>query len=48
MPIYKTSNNSTVSTGKELGKGGEGVVYAINEDPNLVAKIYYEQERSVD
>jgi DNA-binding helix-hairpin-helix protein with protein kinase domain len=48
MPIYKTENNYTVSTGKELGKGGEGIVYAINENPHQVAKIYYQQECSVD
>jgi len=46
MPIYQTSNNKTITTDNELGKGGEGVVYAIKEQPHQVAKIYYPQERS--
>lgn len=35
-------NNKIYSTGKELGKGGEGTVYFINEQPQDVLKVYNE------
>jgi DNA-binding helix-hairpin-helix protein with protein kinase domain len=29
--------------GSQLGSGGEGAVYQINDQPNLVVKLYYKK-----
>jgi DNA-binding helix-hairpin-helix protein with protein kinase domain len=36
------SKGSTIHFGDELGKGGEGSVYEVKSDPNVVAKIYHQ------
>jgi DNA-binding helix-hairpin-helix protein with protein kinase domain len=40
MSRYQTLSGSRISIGAEIGKGGEGTVYAISGSPDLVAKIY--------
>ena len=37
--IY-VGNNSTYKTTRPLGKGGEGTVYEVSGEPDLVLKIY--------
>jgi DNA-binding helix-hairpin-helix protein with protein kinase domain len=40
VQLRRASNNSLVSLGKELGRGGEGSVHLVHGSPDLVAKIY--------
>jgi len=40
VPLKRTSNQSTVVLGRELGRGGEGAVHLVNGAPDVVAKIY--------
>jgi DNA-binding helix-hairpin-helix protein with protein kinase domain len=40
MTRYLDGNGSTLALGEELGKGGEGAVFALR-DPKLCAKIYH-------
>lgn len=37
---YTTENGRPVQLGRQLGKGGEGIVYEVPSHPGLVAKIY--------
>lgn len=39
---YKGSNGTVYLLGSELGRGGEGIVYYIQNQPKYVAKIYME------
>lgn len=39
--IYRTSTGRTVQLGAILGRGGEGIVKAVQGDQNLAAKIYH-------
>lgn len=41
MASHSLQTNETIRLGKKLGKGGEGVVYELRDNPNFVAKIYY-------
>ena len=41
MPIYYNSRGIKVELTTELGKGGEGSVFAIAGDGNTVGKIYH-------
>src|SRR5581483_3902055 len=36
-----TPQGQTVRLGKELGRGGEGAVFEVPDNPELVAKIYH-------
>lgn len=40
-PTLYTATGECVTPGRELGKGGEGAVYDINEFVDSVAKIYH-------
>jgi len=42
MTKLRADGGAVVSLGKQLGSGGEGVVFHINEQPASVAKIYSE------
>ena len=37
---FKKLDGTTITTSKVIGRGGEGVVYAIDGIPNIAAKIY--------
>jgi DNA-binding helix-hairpin-helix protein with protein kinase domain len=41
-----TAAGQTIVIGKELGDGGEGVVFAVEGDSNLAVKIYHEDKRA--
>ena len=41
MTRYTTQQNTTYTTAKKLGEGGEGAVFDVHGHPNLVAKIYH-------
>lgn len=41
MTRYNTQQNTTYTTTKKLGEGGEGAVFDVHGHPNLVAKIYH-------
>ncbi len=44
MATYKYSSSSTTyTTTLEIGKGGEGYVYEVSNNPNIVLKIYFEE-----
>jgi DNA-binding helix-hairpin-helix protein with protein kinase domain len=38
--IFQNSLGQTVKLGKQLGQGGEGTVFAVENNPDLAAKIY--------
>ena len=40
-PTLYTATGECVTPGRELGKGGEGAVYDIEEFADSVAKIYH-------
>lgn len=42
MPEFLDSTGKIVFLGRELGRGGEGIVYEVVDKPELVAKIYHE------
>lgn len=42
MSAFYDSNGIEISLGREIGRGGEGVVYSVSNRENLVAKIYHE------
>lgn len=44
-PTLYTATGECVTPGRELGKGGEGAVYDINEFVDSVAKIYHTPPR---
>jgi hypothetical protein len=46
MTAYTTATGRAIRTGNELGRGGEGTVYAVIGDASLVAKIYGERQRT--
>lgn len=46
MPAYTTTSNKYISTGRELGKGGEGIVYDVSGYSDQVAKIYHPSHRT--
>ncbi len=46
MPTFKTLSGESITTGKELGRGGEGVVYSAAEHTDIVAKIYHADSRT--
>ena len=39
--LYRASNKAPVKLGTELGRGGEGVVSEVADEPELVAKVYF-------
>lgn len=41
--IFHGSNNTTYTTAQELGRGGEGIVYAVKDNDDLVLKLYTEE-----
>jgi len=41
--MFRNSNGQSYQTERELGKGGEGTVYTITENPDTVIKIYNDQ-----
>lgn len=41
MDRYTDSSGSMFTLGKEIGRGGEGAVYTIPNNPGLVAKIFF-------
>lgn len=41
MPVYTTVSGRSLSVSRELGKGGEGIVYDVSGYPDQVAKIYH-------
>jgi DNA-binding helix-hairpin-helix protein with protein kinase domain len=38
---YFLDNGYNLSLGRQIGRGGEGSVFAVNNMPNHVAKIYH-------
>ncbi len=46
MPIYTTRYHTTISTTREIGQGGEGVVYDVAGQSGIVAKIYHPSHRT--
>ena len=42
MPQFLDSTGKIVLLGRQIGRGGEGAVYEIADNPALVAKIYHE------
>ncbi len=46
MPTFNAADKKLYKTAKELGRGGEGVVYTISGSPNQVAKIYHPERRT--
>ena len=46
MAVYTNRDAQTITTGEEVGRGGEGVVYAVVECADSVAKIYHPAQRS--
>jgi len=40
--VFFTSKGARVQLTQQLGRGGEGTVFATGGDPNVVAKIYHE------
>lgn len=47
--LYRRSDGQRLSIrdGNLLGSGGEGAIYALNELPDLVAKVYHNPSRSI-
>lgn len=46
MTAYTSSSGQTITLLQVLGRGGEGVVYAVREQPDQVAKIYHAAQRT--
>lgn len=46
MAVYTNRDAQTITTGEEVGRGGEGVVYTVVERTDCVAKIYHPAQRS--
>lgn len=46
MAVYTNRDAQTLTTGEEVGRGGEGVVYAVVERNDVVAKIYHLAQRT--
>lgn len=46
MAVYTNRDAQTLTTGEEVGRGGEGVVYAVVERADVVAKIYHPAQRT--
>ena len=46
MNVFKNSAGQVIELAKELGRGGEGVVFDINCRPNQVAKIWHRPNRA--
>ena len=45
---YQDENGNPIVLGKELGSGGEGVAYLVQNQPGSVAKIWHADKRPVD
>lgn len=43
MPRFRTDKGQTITTGAKLGAGGEGAVFDVVGQPQMVAKIYHAQ-----
>ncbi|NBU63911.1 MAG: hypothetical protein EBS29_05345 [Chloroflexia bacterium] len=41
MPRFRTDKGQTITTGPQLGAGGEGAVFDVVGQPSMVAKIYH-------
>ena len=41
MPRFRTDKGQTITTGSQLGVGGEGAVFDVVGQPTMVAKIYH-------
>lgn len=41
MGLQRFSNGKTIVLGAELGGGGEGKIYEVQEESSLVAKVYH-------
>ncbi|RLT23909.1 MAG: hypothetical protein DWI30_02435 [Chloroflexi bacterium] len=41
MPRFRTDKGQTITTGPQLGAGGEGAVFDVVGQPAMVAKIYH-------
>ena len=46
--VKDTPNNGPITLGKELGAGGEGSVFDIRNEPDVVVKIYHPERRTSD
>lgn len=46
MALYTNRDAQTITTGAEIGRGGEGVVYQVVGRSDLVAKIYHPAQRT--
>ena len=46
MAVYTNRDAQAITTGVEVGRGGEGVVYTVIERTGSVAKIYHPAQRS--
>ena len=46
MAVYKNRDGQTITTGEEIGRGGEGSVYAVLGNNDVVAKIYHPAQRT--
>ncbi len=45
MTRYQTGSGSSIETGQQLGKpGGEGTVFRVSGQPDMVAKIYHDNK----
>ncbi len=48
MQLTRFSNGQLITLGTELGSGGEGTVYKIQQEPSLVAKVYHPNKLTDD
>ncbi len=48
MTYFRASDGDLVNTTHEIGRGGEGVIYNVEDRPELVAKIYHPDRRTED
>lgn len=44
MTTYRTTANQRINLGTELAKGGEGIVFDVQGDQRIVAKIYHDSK----
>lgn len=42
IKLKRLTNGQLVTLDTELGSGGEGKIYAVSQEPSLVAKIYHQ------